>query len=60
MFRNGDIAFIDRALPLPKDWTSKPERLKRAHVPDDVVFATKSALASKMIEQCLDAGVPFR
>ncbi|PYD77344.1 IS701 family transposase, partial [Komagataeibacter sucrofermentans] len=37
-------AFIDRALYLPKDWTSKPERLKRAHVPDDVVFATKPAL----------------
>ncbi|WP_434604286.1 IS701-like element IS1452 family transposase [Acetobacter oryzoeni] len=53
-------AFIDRALYLPKDWTSKPERLKRAHVPDDVVFATKPALASMMIERSIEAGVPFR
>ncbi|OUI97575.1 transposase, partial [Acetobacter orientalis] len=39
-------AFIDRALYLPKDWTSDRERLQQAHVPDDVVFATKPALAS--------------
>lgn len=52
-------AFIDRTPYLPKDWTSKPERMKQAHVPDDVVFATKLALASEMIERCLDADVPF-
>lgn len=45
---------------LPKDWTSKPERVKQAHAPDDVVFATKPVLASEMVERCLDAGVPFR
>ncbi|OUJ14194.1 transposase, partial [Acetobacter orientalis] len=53
-------AFIDRALYLPKNWTSKSERLKQAHVPDDVVFATKPALASMMIEQNIEAGVPCR
>ncbi len=38
-------AFIDRALYLPKDWTSNRDRLQQTHVSDDVVFATKPALA---------------
>ncbi|MFT9253146.1 MAG: IS701 family transposase [Acetobacter okinawensis] len=53
-------AFVDRALYLPKDWTSNRERLKQTHVPDDVVFATKPALASMMIERSIEAGVPVR
>jgi len=53
-------AFVDRALYLSKDWTSNRERLKRAHVSDDVVFVTKLALASMMIERSIVAGVPFR
>jgi SRSO17 transposase len=40
-------AFIDRALYLPKAWTSDPARMKAAHVPDTVVFATKPALADR-------------
>ena len=39
-------AFIDRALYLPKDWTDDPTRLKAAHVPDDVGFATKPQIAA--------------
>ena len=38
-------AFIDRALYLPRAWTGDPARLKSVHVPDDVAFATKPALA---------------
>src|SRR5215510_3084907 len=34
-------AFVDRALYLPKDWTDDPARLKAAHVPSAVGFATK-------------------
>src|SRR5205814_7279959 len=34
-------ALIDRALYLPKEWTDDPARLKAAHVPHDVGFATK-------------------
>lgn len=52
-------AFIDRQLYLPKDWTSNPERLTAAHVPEDVSFATKPHLAVGMIERAIDAGVPF-
>ena len=52
-------AFIDRALYLPKSWTSDPARLKAAHVPEGTAFATKPALALKMIERALAAEVPF-
>jgi len=52
-------AFIDRALYLPKAWTEDPARMKAAHVPDDTGFATKPAIAVKMIERAVAADVPF-
>ena len=52
-------AFIDRALYLPKVWTDDPARLRAAHVPDDIGFATKPRIAVGMIERALAAGVPF-
>jgi len=52
-------AFIDRQLYLPKDWTSKPERLAAAQVPDTIHFVTKPEIAAQMIERALAAGVPF-
>ena len=52
-------AFIDRALYLPKAWTDNPERLAAAHVPDNVRFATKPALALTMIERAIASNVPF-
>jgi SRSO17 transposase len=52
-------AFIDRALYLPKSWTDAPARLKAAHVPGDVGFATKPRLAARMIERTLAVSVPF-
>ena len=52
-------AFIDRALYLPKEWTDNRKRLKAAHVPDDVAFATKPQIARGMILRALAAGVPF-
>lgn len=51
-------AFIDRALYLPKSWTSDPDRCRAAGVPDDIKFATKPALATEMITRALDAGIP--
>ncbi|MFC9117910.1 IS701 family transposase [Streptomyces sp. NPDC057092] len=54
--RHGHAA-IDRALYLPKSWTSDPDRCRQAAVPDDVGFATKPQLARQMIERTLDAGV---
>jgi SRSO17 transposase len=52
-------AFIDRRLYLPKDWTSRPERLAKAHVPEKVGFATKPAIAVAMLRRAIDAAVPF-
>ena len=52
-------AFIDRALYLPKSWTDDAARLKAAHVPDEVGFATKPRLAARMFERAMAACVPF-
>lgn len=49
-------ALIDRALYLPKSWVQNPQRCAAAGVPADVEFATKPALALRMIGQALDAG----
>jgi SRSO17 transposase len=49
-------ALIDRALYLPRSWTSDPERMAEAGVPEDVEFATKPALATKLILHALDGG----
>jgi SRSO17 transposase len=52
-------AFVDRALYLPKAWTGDPARLKAAHVPSDIGFATKPALALAMIHRAIQGHVPF-
>ena len=52
-------AFIDRALYLPKEWTDNRKRLKAAHVPRDLGFATKPQIARGMIARAVAAGVPF-
>jgi SRSO17 transposase len=52
-------AFIDRALYLPKTWTSDPARLKAAHVPQTVAFATKPKLAADMVARAIASRVPF-
>ena len=52
-------AFIDRGLYLPKEWTGEAKRMKAAHVPDDVRFATKPQIAQAMIAHAIAAKVPF-
>lgn len=52
-------AFIDRALYLPKAWTDNPARMAAARVPDGTGFATKPAIALRIIEQAIAAEVPF-
>lgn len=50
-------ALLDRELYLPKEWAEDEERREEAGVPERVRFATKIALARRMVERALDAGV---
>jgi SRSO17 transposase len=54
----GGHALIDRALYLPRSWSDDQVRRAVAGVPAQVEFATKPALAQRMILAALDAGVP--
>src|SRR6187431_2419782 len=52
-------AFIDRALYLPKSWAEDPARRAAAHVPQQIAFATKPAIALAMIARAIDVDMPF-
>jgi len=56
---DGSRALIDRELYLPEKWTADRDRCRAAGIGDDVAFATKPALAEKMIGRAVTAGVPF-
>ncbi len=51
-------AFLDRELYLPKEWTDDPERCKKAGIPEQTSFATKTQLAEQMLGRAFKAGVP--
>ncbi|MFE1413645.1 IS701 family transposase [Streptomyces sp. NPDC058746] len=51
-------AAIDRELYVPRSWSEDAARCRQAGMPDAVGFATKPALAARMISRALDAGVP--
>ncbi len=53
-------AFVDRALYLPKGWTSDPVRRAEAGVPEGIAFRNKIELAERMLERAFAAGVPAR
>jgi SRSO17 transposase len=42
-----------------KEWTDDPARLKAAHVPRDVSFATKPKIARRTIARAIAAKVAF-
>lgn len=48
---------LDRELYLPKEWIEDRERCRHAGIPDDRAFATKPALALRMLSRTFDAGV---
>src|SRR5919199_937993 len=50
-------ALIDRELYLPEAWCDAPDKRTEAAIPDEVAFATKPALAGRMIGRALDAGL---
>jgi SRSO17 transposase len=51
-------ALIDRELYLPRSWTDDPGRCRSAGIPQGTAFATKPALARRMLARALEAGVP--
>jgi SRSO17 transposase len=51
-------AFVDRALYLPRGWTDDPARCREAGIPKMVRFATKLALARRMLARAFAASVP--
>ena len=55
----GTRVLIDRELYLPKSWTGDKRRCAAAGIGEDTQFATKPALARKMVERVNKAGLPF-
>lgn len=53
-------AFIDRALYLPREWTTDRDRRAEAGIPKTTRFATKITLAQRMLARAFDAEVPAR
>ena len=51
-------ALIDRELYLPKEGCENAARRAATSIPEEIAFATKPALARRMIGRALDAGVP--
>jgi SRSO17 transposase len=54
------VAFLERALYLPKRWTNDPVRRAEAGVPEELVFRNKIELAEEMLERAFAAAVPTR
>jgi SRSO17 transposase len=53
-------ALIDRKLYLPEGWAQDAERRTKAHVPEEISFATKIEIARNLIASALDGGVRCR
>ena len=54
------VAFIDRALYLPREWTEDWERRTEAGVPEEIVFENKIELAKRMLERAFGAEIPAK
>ena len=50
---------IDRGLYIPKQWTEDRERCRKAGIPNEYQFMTKTQMALEMIKRAYDKGIPF-
>jgi SRSO17 transposase len=50
---------IDRRLYLPASWTDDRGRCRHAGIDDEVVFATKVAMAKEMVRRPVTDEIPF-
>ena len=57
---NKGVAFIDRALYLPRGWTEDPGRREEAGVPGEIIFRNKIELAKVMLGRAFGAEVPAK
>lgn len=56
----GDRVLIDRELYMPEEsWCADPGRRAEAHVPEELIFATRPRQVQDMIGRAVTAGVPF-
>lgn len=51
-------ALIDREIYLPHSWIDDPIRRDRAGIPEDTTFATKPALARRILTRALETNMP--
>lgn len=50
-------SLLDSDLYLPKEWAEDPERRKKVHIPEEVVFRTKPEIALDQIRRALGNGI---
>jgi SRSO17 transposase len=49
---------IDMELYMPESWTGDKARRREAHIPDSLVFKTKTELAIDLVTRAVDDGIP--
>jgi SRSO17 transposase len=59
LVRGSSAALIDGRLYVPKDWIDDRKRCRKAQIPDDVVFKSKSQLAIDSVRHLRRLGISF-
>lgn len=58
--KNSDASLINARLYLPEEWTSDPERCRKAGVPEEhLVFKTKDEIGLGMVREAREQGIQF-
>lgn len=56
---NDKFCCIDRELYIPKQWTDDKKRCRKAGIPEEYQFRTKTEMALEMIKRAYENGIPF-